>query len=118
MPESNENQSDAFAAAREGALSWLSANWDPSLTVREWWARLADSGWGFPTWPEEWFGKAMTADEPPGVRSAFPDTGALPPPTGIGQNLAGPMLLLHGSEEQKQRFLPGLGRGEEVGWQF
>jgi alkylation response protein AidB-like acyl-CoA dehydrogenase len=117
MPAS-DGQSEAYEAAREAALSWLTANWDSSLTVREWWARLADSGWGFPTWPEEWFGKGMSADEASGVRSAFPDTGALPPPTGIGQNLAGPMLLLHGTQEQKQRFLPGLVRGEEMWCQF
>ena len=75
MPESNESQSDAFEAAREGALSWLTANWDPKLTVREWWARLADSGWGFPTWPAEWFGKGMSAEEAAGVRAAFAETG-------------------------------------------
>jgi len=110
-----EGRSDAYLEAREGALSWLKANWDPALTVREWWARLADSGWGFPTWPTEWFGKGMSADAAAGVRSAFPDAGALPPPTGLGQNLGAPMLLLHANEEQKARWLPGLAKGEE-GW--
>ncbi|HEY2288482.1 MAG TPA: acyl-CoA dehydrogenase family protein [Streptosporangiaceae bacterium] len=118
MPESNETQSDAFETAREGALSWLSANWDPKLTVREWWARLADSGWGFPAWPVEWFGKGMSADEAAGVRAAFAESRALPPPASLGQMLGAPMLLLHGSEEQKQRFLPPLARGEEYWCQF
>jgi alkylation response protein AidB-like acyl-CoA dehydrogenase len=117
MPES-EGRSEAYEAAREDALSWLSANWDPALTVRAWWARLADSGWGFPTWPEQWFGKGLSADAAAGVRSAFPDVGALPPPTGLGQNLGGPMMLLHASEEQKARFLPALVRGEEYWCQF
>jgi hypothetical protein len=35
-----EGQSDAYLGAREAALSWLNANWDPALTVRAWWARL------------------------------------------------------------------------------
>jgi alkylation response protein AidB-like acyl-CoA dehydrogenase len=118
MPESNETQSDAFETAREGALTWLSANWDPKLTVREWWARLADSGWGFPAWPVEWFGKGMSADEAAGVRAAFGEARALPPPASLGQMLGAPMLLLHGSEEQKQRFLPPLARGEEYWCQF
>jgi alkylation response protein AidB-like acyl-CoA dehydrogenase len=117
MPES-EGRSDAFEAAREDALSWLSANWDPSLTVRAWWARLADSGWGFPTWPEAWFGKGMSADQAAGVRAAFQETRALPPPASLGQLLGGPMLLLHASEEQKARFLPPLVRGEEYWCQF
>lgn len=51
MPEPQE-RSDAYEAARDGALSWLSANWDSGLTVRARRARLAGSGWGVPTWPE------------------------------------------------------------------
>jgi alkylation response protein AidB-like acyl-CoA dehydrogenase len=113
----SENRSDAYEAAREEALSWLIANWDPSLTVRSWWARLAESGWGFPTWPEAWFGRGLSAEAGAGVRSAFSEAGALPP-TGLGQMLGGPMLLLHGSEEQKARFLPPLVRGEEFWCQF
>ena len=41
MPEP-EARSDAYEAAREGALAWLAAHWDPGLEVREWWARLAE----------------------------------------------------------------------------
>ncbi|HEY6501883.1 MAG TPA: acyl-CoA dehydrogenase family protein [Streptosporangiaceae bacterium] len=117
MPEPDD-RSDAYHAAREGALRWLTGNWDPELTVRAWWARLADSGWAFPTWPEAWFGQALSADAGAGVRSAFPESGALPPPTGLGQLLGGPMLLLHASDEQKARFLPALVRGEESWCQF
>jgi hypothetical protein len=43
-----EGPSDDYLGAREAALSWLKANWDPALSVRAW-ARLADSGWGFPS---------------------------------------------------------------------
>ena len=117
MPEPDD-RSDAYHAAREGALRWLTGNWDPELTVRAWWARLADSGWAFPTWPEAWFGQGLSADAAAGVRSAFPESGALPPPTGLGQLLGGPMLLLHASDEQKARFLPALVRGEESWCQF
>jgi alkylation response protein AidB-like acyl-CoA dehydrogenase len=117
MPEPDD-RSDAYHAAREGALRWLTGNWDPELTVRAWWARLADSGWAFPTWPEAWFGQGLSNDAAAGVRSAFPESGALPPPTGLGQLLGGPMLLLHASDEQKARFLPALVRGEESWCQF
>jgi alkylation response protein AidB-like acyl-CoA dehydrogenase len=117
MPEPDEN-ADAYQAAREEALSWLTANWDPALSVREWWARLADSGWGFPSWPAEWFGRGLSADAASGVRSAYAAAGVLPPPTGLGQLLGGPMLLVHGSQAQKARFLPALARGEEMWCQF
>ena len=117
MPEPDEN-ADAYQSAREEALSWLTANWDPALPVRAWWARLADSGWGFPGWPAEWFGRGLSADAAAGVRSAYAAAGVLPPPTGLGQLLGGPMLLVHGSQEQKARFLPALARGEEMWCQF
>jgi alkylation response protein AidB-like acyl-CoA dehydrogenase len=89
MPEP-EARSDAYEAARDAALAWLTAHWDPGLTVREWWARLAESGWGFPTWPEAWFGRRMSADEAAGVRAAYASTGALGPPAGLGQLLGLP----------------------------
>jgi alkylation response protein AidB-like acyl-CoA dehydrogenase len=113
-----EQRSTAYESARVAARDWLTANWDPALTVRDWWARLADSGWGFPTWPETWFGKGLPADAAAGVRTAYADSGVLPPPTGLGQLLGGPMLLLHATEEQKARFLPRLARGEESWCQF
>jgi alkylation response protein AidB-like acyl-CoA dehydrogenase len=117
MPEPDD-RSDAYQAARDGALSWLGSNWDPESTVRAWWARLAESGWGFPTWPTDWFGRGLSADAAAGVRSAFTETGALLPPSGLGQLLGGPMLLAHASAEQKARYLPAPARGEESWCQF
>ena len=113
-----EDRSGAYQAAAREAAEWIAGHWDPDLTVRAWWALLAESGWGFPTWPAEWFGRGLSADTAAGVRSAFAASGALPPPTGLGQLLGGPMLLVHGSQEQRARFLPGLARGEESWCQF
>ncbi|MEY4339531.1 MAG: hypothetical protein RLZ14_1381, partial [Actinomycetota bacterium] len=28
--------------------AWLDSNWDPDLTVGEWWSRLGTSGWAAP----------------------------------------------------------------------
>ncbi|MQA84513.1 MAG: acyl-CoA dehydrogenase [Streptosporangiales bacterium] len=100
------------------ALAWLEQNWDPEFTVREWWARLAESGWGFPTWPREWFGRGLPAESAAAVREAFTKVGALGPPASLGQLLGGPTLLTHASDEQRARFLPALARGEEFWCQF
>ena len=43
----------------EEVQSWLQENWDPDLTVGEWWELLGNSGWAVPTWPVEWFGKGL-----------------------------------------------------------
>jgi alkylation response protein AidB-like acyl-CoA dehydrogenase len=34
--------------------AWLEEHWDPDQSLAEWRNRLADSGWGCPTWPKEW----------------------------------------------------------------
>ena len=115
---SADDRSGAYRAAAREAAAWIARQWDPDLTVRAWWALLAESGWGFPAWPAEWFGRGLSADAAAGVRSAFAASGALPPPAGLGQLLGGPMLLVHGSQEQRARFLPGLARGEESWCQF
>src|SRR5215469_2391250 len=115
---SSDVPADSYDTARAAALDLLTANWDPDVTVRDWWARLAGSGWGFPTWPGAWFGKGLTANAAAGVRTAYAESGVLPPPTGLGQLLGGPMLLLHATDEQKARFLPPLARGEESWCQF
>ena len=47
---------------REEVRAWLAENWDPDLTLAQWWDRLAESGWAVPTWPEEWHGKGFTRD--------------------------------------------------------
>ena len=98
--------------------AWIADNWDDQLTVREWWRRLAESGWGFPTWPVEWYGRGLDADSAATVRAELKRAGALPPPHGIGQTMGAPVLLQFGTEEQKQRFLPKIATGEEAWCQF
>ncbi len=39
--------------------TWLSANWDPELSLVAWRNTLVDSGWGMPHWPEEWHGRGL-----------------------------------------------------------
>jgi alkylation response protein AidB-like acyl-CoA dehydrogenase len=103
---------------RRDVEAWLEHNWNPELTVGEWWARLADSGWGFPSWPRDSFGRGLRAEVQGPVREAFQAKGALGPPASLGQLLGGPVLLTHGSAEQRGQFLPLLARGEEAWCQF
>ena len=99
---------------RAEATAWLEANWDPNLTVRVWWAKLAESGWGQVQWPKDWFGRGLPAAISAGAREAFATVGALSPPTSLGHALGGPTLLTHATEEQKARFLPELAKGEKA----
>ena len=72
---------------------WLGENWDPDLTMREWWARLADSGWAAPTWPEQWYGKSLSAKGAAVVREMLAEARAPGPPAGLGLMLAGPTIV-------------------------
>jgi hypothetical protein len=38
------NRSGAYQAAAREAAEWIAGHWDPDLTVRAWWALLAESG--------------------------------------------------------------------------
>jgi alkylation response protein AidB-like acyl-CoA dehydrogenase len=95
--------------------AWLEANWDPDLTVREWWERLGQSGWAAPTWPVEWYGKGLSRAEAVDVGRAIRDFGALGPPGGLGLLLAGPTIIAQGTEEQKRRYVPDIVTGRK-GW--
>jgi alkylation response protein AidB-like acyl-CoA dehydrogenase len=92
---------------------WLKANWDPSLPLREWWARLAESGWGYPHFPVEWFGKGDPALTAP-ASWAIRDFGAVPAPIALGPTLAAPTLVEHGNDEQRARLLPGMLNGSDA----
>jgi len=94
------------------AKAWFDEHWDPDLTLREWWRRLAESGWGFPTWPVGTYGRGLSTDAARSVADARRDARVAPPPAGIAQNLAGPTIVAHGTEEQQARFLPGIVTGE------
>src|SRR5438067_2512997 len=93
---------------------WLQANWDPELTVGEWWERLGTSGWAVPTWPEEWFGKGLSREEGVRVQRTIAEFGALGPPGGLGLLLAGPTIYTHGSPEQKERYLRDIVTGQKA----
>ena len=100
---------------RAEVTAWVEEHWDPDLSVAEWWSRLADSGWAAPTWPEEWYGKGLSGDVAASARSALSDSEALGPPAGLGIMLAGPTIIAHGTDEQKQRYLRPIASGE-VAW--
>ena len=102
-------------SVRAEVRAWLADAWDPSLTVGEWWARLADSGWAVPTWPSAWLGRDLPRDLTGVVSEELRAAGAVGPPAGLGMLLAGPTILTHGTDEQKERYLRPIVAGVE-GW--
>jgi alkylation response protein AidB-like acyl-CoA dehydrogenase len=80
--------------------SWLEANWDPELSVGEWWERLGHSGWSAPFLPTRAFGKGLSRNDSLRAAAAIRDFGALGAPTGLGLLLAAPTIATHGTQEQ------------------
>lgn len=103
---------------REEVRTWLSENWDPEISVKEWWQRTADAGWQFPTWPEGLGGRGLTAAEGRAVSAELVEVGALGPPFSLGQVMGGPVVLQQGSAEQQARLVPQLANGMEAWCQF
>ena len=91
--------------------SWLKEQWDPDLTVAEWWQRVGQSGWTAPHFPMSWGGRGYSRRSVTAVRSAFSRLGALPAPGGLGLMMAAPTILSHGTPEQIDRFVPGIYAG-------
>jgi alkylation response protein AidB-like acyl-CoA dehydrogenase len=94
--------------------TWIRENWQLELTLAEWWDRLADAGYAFPTWPAGFGGSSASAAEARIVASALASAGVIGPPTGNGPNMGGPTVLAHGTDEQKKRFVEPMARGREV----
>ncbi len=95
--------------------AWLDANWDPDLSVAEWWARVGAAGWTAPHFPREWGGLGYGRRSVVATRAAFARHGAVQPPGGLGILMAAPTICTHGTEEQVARLVPPLAQGIELG---
>lgn len=123
------------AAFRKEAFDWLSANAQlkdlnsarHGMALEEeteenrgdiseaqaWQAKKADAGWACITWPKEYGGRDATTMQ--SVIWAQEEAKFEVPgnPFMIGLGMAGPMLMVHGSDKQKKRYIPPMLRGEE-----
>ncbi|MFY2640468.1 acyl-CoA dehydrogenase [Achromobacter insuavis] len=85
-------------------------HWDE---IKDWYFTLARQGWIAPSWPREHGGMALS----PARQIAFIEEAerhgvARAPDQGLV--MLGPILIRHGTEEQRARFLPGILSGEAV----
>ncbi len=90
---------------RRDARRWYEDNWDPDLATGAWFRLMAEHRWGYPTWPERWWGRGLAVGQARIVREERRRVGALGPPSGIGPTLLAPMLFEHGTDEQCERLL-------------
>ena len=81
---------------------------------KEWEQRLGEAKWGCIGWPVEWGGRNATLAQQVIFAEEYARAGVPGRVNHIGVELAGPTLLAFGTEEQKQRFLPGIAAGKTI----
>jgi alkylation response protein AidB-like acyl-CoA dehydrogenase len=80
----------------------------------DWADALATRGWVAPHWPKEYGGAGLTPMEQFIFKQEMTAAGA-PAVGGMGVQMLGPTLIVHGSDEQKAEHLPRILSGE-VAW--
>ncbi|NJN51737.1 MAG: acyl-CoA dehydrogenase [Gammaproteobacteria bacterium] len=126
------SESNAF---REDARNWIAKNFPASLAgkgigmegdsgarlgqdLETWRERLAAKGWGAPTWPKQYGGGGLSHPQAKIVNEELSAARAfnhIPMTTGMGITMVGPTVLEYGTEDQKERHLPGIASGQ-VRW--
>jgi alkylation response protein AidB-like acyl-CoA dehydrogenase len=84
----------------------------PTGDLKLWKERMAAKGWGAPTWPKQYGGGGLSPQEARILQDEMNRIGATNPMVGMGTSMFGPTLLEYGTEDQKQRHIPPIVRGE------
>jgi alkylation response protein AidB-like acyl-CoA dehydrogenase len=101
------------AAFRAEVRAWLAANL-PAEPGREWSRKIYDAGYAGLTWPEEYGGRGAPYSHQAIVLEEFARAAAPQHVGVIGIGMAGPTIMAHGTEEQKQRHLARILSAEEI----
>jgi len=81
---------------------------------RQWQATLAADRWVGIHWPSEYGGRGASPVEVAIFNMEYARSRALQPINRVGINLAGPTLLAHGTDAQKERWLPSILTADEI----
>ncbi len=79
-----------------------------------WEQKLAEGGWTCVGWPKECGGRGLSIEQQVIFFEEYARAGAPGRMGHIGEGLAGPTIIAFGSEQQKQKYLPGIVAGTEL----
>jgi alkylation response protein AidB-like acyl-CoA dehydrogenase len=115
---------DRETAFRDELRAWLADNppdTEPSDSEdsnyawrRKWQRKLYDNGWAAPAWPVEYGGRGASLTESAIYFEEFGRARAPLAANVLGILLGGPTLMVWGTDEQKERYLPPILSGEEI----
>ncbi|GAC14006.1 acyl-CoA dehydrogenase family protein [Aliiglaciecola lipolytica] len=81
---------------------------------KKWEQKLAQGGWTCVGWPTEYGGRGCSIEQQVIFNEEYARAGAPGRMGHIGEGLTGPTLIAFGSEEQKQKYLPGIIAGNDL----
>jgi alkylation response protein AidB-like acyl-CoA dehydrogenase len=109
---------------RDEVRSWLDANHPGPAPEgndqarfefeREWQGKLHSAGWAGISWPKEYGGRGATLIEMAIFSEEMARAKAPRPANVLGLVMGGPVVIAHGSEDQKERFLEPILSAEEI----
>ena len=116
----NTLDDDAF---RRAVRSWIEANYPPELRnppkrlhwrdCKPWYFQLAEKGWLCPSWPREHGGMGLSAGKQIILVEEYERHGVART-NDHGILMVGPLLIAHGTQEQRDFFLPKIRAGEHI----
>ena len=108
---------------RDDVRGWLEAN-NPGPEPdddkeafefrRAWQKALNERGWAGLSWPTEYGGAGATLVEQAIFFEEVARAGTPPMANVLGLAMGGPTVIMHGTEDQKQRFLPPILSADEI----
>jgi alkylation response protein AidB-like acyl-CoA dehydrogenase len=114
------------AAFREEVQAWIAANLTDDLRGRrggaarfeewgrDWSGRLGEAGYAALTWPKEYGGGGAPYSHQAILLEELAKAQAPGHIGVIGLGMAGPTIIVHGTDEQKTRYLPKILSAEEI----
>ncbi|WP_337188489.1 acyl-CoA dehydrogenase family protein [Phenylobacterium sp.] len=107
-PELREPDAKTDPEAVWGGRAFIDSD-DPQIV---WMRRMAAKGWTTPTWPKEYGGGGLSAEEARVLERELARGGYRPPVLAFGIWMLGPVLLEYADEAQKRTHLPRIVNGE------
>jgi len=109
-----ENTTGTDAEILAELQTWLEENWNPDLTVAEWWERLGVAGWAAPSLPTHAYGRGVARSVAVQISQAITNFGAMGAPDGLGLLLAAPTIADHGTPEQIETYVRDIVTGQKA----
>src|SRR5262245_62314096 len=103
---------------RKQVRAWLEQNLPKDVSTleerRAWDRKLYDAGYLGMGWPKEYGGGGARPMEQAIVADEMARANAPAPTNGLGLGIVGPTIVVHGSDEQKKRYLRKILTAEEL----